>query len=122
MTYTDSHYIAVHTEDRSDDRAQVGTWNCFASEKRAQEFAELMARDGVTIAIEACDGECYGHDDGARSECPHAIAEPCAYCGSTPEYADRALVPDEGDDAEWTRLAEQHDVDCEWIATRAHRR
>lgn len=72
MTYSDNHYVVLHAGDRIDERAQIGTWNCFASAERAQEVADLMAHDGVTAIVETCDGECYGHEDAARSDCPHA--------------------------------------------------
>ena len=32
------------------------------------------------------------------------------------------LVPDEDDETAWSDLAKCHHPDCEWIATRAHRR
>lgn len=46
----------------------------------------------------------------------------CAYCDCEIEAPDRLTVPKADDDDEWTRLAEQHGPDCEWIRTRAHRR
>jgi hypothetical protein len=44
----------------------------------------------------------------------------CADCGR--EHALTDGVPDADDDEAWGKLAAEHDNDCEWIATRAHRR
>lgn len=43
----------------------------------------------------------------------------CAYCRREVVAGE---VPDPDDDAAWEELADQHDDDCEWVATRAHRR
>jgi hypothetical protein len=45
----------------------------------------------------------------------------CIYCQSYIEAGDFAAVPDMDDGGEWSRLATQHQPDCEWIYTRAHR-
>jgi hypothetical protein len=44
----------------------------------------------------------------------------CIYCGS--EVSDDSQVPAYDDHDAWDTLAVEHDVDCEWIRTRAHRR
>lgn len=44
--------------------------------------------------------------------------EKCIYCGY--EVEDNSLVPCYTDDEAWEELAEEHSLDCEWIATRAH--
>jgi hypothetical protein len=51
-----------------------------------------------------------------------AKAEPvyCIYCGA--EIENSQEVPAVQDDAAWETLARKHAEDCEWIATRAHRR
>jgi hypothetical protein len=43
----------------------------------------------------------------------------CAYCHAEIPFVDQA-PPAVDDDAAWARIAEQHGVGCEWIATRAH--
>ena len=43
----------------------------------------------------------------------------CIYCGR--RVVDNTIVPPRGDGDAWTELASEHDADCEWIATRAHR-
>ena len=47
----------------------------------------------------------------------------CAYCEreQADDYDEDAIVPSVHDDEAWAELAESHDADCEWIATRAHR-
>ena len=53
---------------------------------------------------------------------PDAHETECVYCGRDVETArEDAPAPSIADDAEWTRLGEQHSPDCEWIVTRAHR-
>ncbi|MDA0771073.1 MAG: hypothetical protein O2821_12765 [Chloroflexi bacterium] len=42
----------------------------------------------------------------------------CAYCYNLGTSLD---VPDVADDDMWDILAGEHDPDCEWITTRAHR-
>jgi hypothetical protein len=44
----------------------------------------------------------------------------CAYCSR--EHALPESLPDADDGKAWSELAVEHDDDCEWIATRAHRR
>ena len=45
----------------------------------------------------------------------------CIYCGATDlEHAGK--IPALADDEAWTEIAEEHRDDCDWIATRAHRR
>lgn len=60
-----------------------------------------------------------------------AVKTECAYCGrDVPGSAGGRDVPGSGDeqvpaladDGEWSDLAAHHSADCEWIATRAHRR
>jgi hypothetical protein len=48
--------------------------------------------------------------------------EECAYCGTEIVGADMGRVPELDDDEAWERIAAEHAPDCEWIATRAHRR
>jgi hypothetical protein len=43
----------------------------------------------------------------------------CTYCGAT-DCTDS--VPDVTDDAAWAALASEHNYNCEWIITRAHRK
>lgn len=57
-----------------------------------------------------------GGDFTARWEGTH-----CFYCHLDMD-TDGELVPEVDDEAEWTRLAAQHHLDCEWIQSRAHRR
>jgi hypothetical protein len=45
--------------------------------------------------------------------------EHCAYCGAEVPACE---VPEVGDDIAWTAQGEHHATNCEWIATRAHRR
>lgn len=46
-------------------------------------------------------------------------ADICAYCESvTP---DGTIVPAADDDELWALIAPEHDANCEWVATRAHR-
>ena len=44
----------------------------------------------------------------------------CHYCGYDAPEID--AVPDVNDDEAWLALEADHDPDCEWICTRAHRR
>jgi hypothetical protein len=44
----------------------------------------------------------------------------CTYCGRKHALPDG--VPEADDDEAWGELAAEHDDDCEWIATRDHRR
>jgi hypothetical protein len=47
----------------------------------------------------------------------------CVYCYTECSCSDCASeqVPAVADDAAWAKLARHHDVNCEWILTRAHR-
>jgi hypothetical protein len=63
-----------------------------------------MARTEVTMDTEMCE------------------FEECAYCGANIVGSDVGRVPAVDDDEAWERLAAEHDPECEWIATRAHRR
>lgn len=47
--------------------------------------------------------------------------EECMYCGAWIDAILVENVPPADDNEEWERLANQHHVWCEWIATRAHR-
>jgi len=42
----------------------------------------------------------------------------CIYCYSLTTPVD---VPTVGDDAMWDAIAGEHDPECEWVQTRAHR-
>ncbi len=59
------------------------------------------------------------HADVVIDERGRRVIE-CADCGR--EHALPDSVPDADDDEAWGELAAEHDDDCEWIATRAHRR
>lgn len=50
---------------------------------------------------------------------PRLQAGICAYCNTLVTH-DRD-VPASDDNEAWAHIAEQHDVDCEWVVTRAHR-
>ena len=43
----------------------------------------------------------------------------CDYCERA--ILDTTCVPGVADDAAWDLIAIEHDADCEWVATRAHR-
>ena len=43
----------------------------------------------------------------------------CIYCEA--EIQEPGDVPEIDEDCAWARLAEQHEIRCEWIETRAHR-
>lgn len=43
----------------------------------------------------------------------------CAYCGAM--HTPPETVPALDDDAAWSALADDHDSNCEWVLTRAHR-
>ena len=45
----------------------------------------------------------------------------CIYCGAAIESSAIELVPDVDDVEAWLALATQHNSDCEWVRTRAHR-
>lgn len=47
--------------------------------------------------------------------------EACAYCTSTVLTDQDNPVPAVDDDDAWAGLIGDHDDDCPWIATRAHR-
>jgi hypothetical protein len=53
------------------------------------------------------------------------LAEPatteCIYCGRTVSGTGEEPTPAVADDDAWAALAPQHEPDCEWITTRAHR-
>jgi hypothetical protein len=46
----------------------------------------------------------------------------CLYCNKLIDADLESDVPAVDDDDAWQALAREHDVDCEWIETRAHRR
>lgn len=46
----------------------------------------------------------------------------CAYCSSEIPADQSEIVPDIDDDDSWANLELSHAKECEWIATRAHRR
>lgn len=46
-------------------------------------------------------------------------ADICLYCERA--VHDRTIVPDIDDTYTWSALGLEHDDDCEWIITRAHR-
>lgn len=46
----------------------------------------------------------------------------CVYCDTELPKGSGKDVPKASDDEAWETLAEDHEPDCEWIATRAHRR
>lgn len=52
------------------------------------------------------------------SEITDALIE-CLYCGGL--VPEREQVPQVDDDDEWSRLAQDHSSECEWIITRSHR-
>jgi len=43
----------------------------------------------------------------------------CIYCRA--EVHDPDPVPDVDDDEAWAAIASDHEHDCEWVLTRAHR-
>ena len=45
----------------------------------------------------------------------------CVYCHAKVEDCIEDPIPSTGDDSRWAELAEEHESDCEWITTRAHR-
>lgn len=45
----------------------------------------------------------------------------CGYCGAVVLSDVDAPVPSIDDDAAWLDLTNEHNDDCEWTATRAHR-
>jgi len=45
----------------------------------------------------------------------------CIYCHHKISDKNAEIVPDVYDDDAWEELAQEHDPDCEWIKTRAHR-
>lgn len=46
-------------------------------------------------------------------------ADTCIYCQRA--VHDRTVVPAADDDETWSALSLEHDDDCEWVWTRAHR-
>ncbi|RLC85442.1 MAG: hypothetical protein DRJ03_11700 [Chloroflexi bacterium] len=46
----------------------------------------------------------------------------CLYCDMWIEKEISDEVPATDDDEEWAELAKHHEGDCEWVATRAHRK
>ncbi len=42
----------------------------------------------------------------------------CIYCGA---HVDETIVPDVDDDDAWEAEAQMHNLNCEWVLTRAHR-
>lgn len=44
----------------------------------------------------------------------------CEYCDS--DEITTVKVPAVNDDKAWARIASEHNPDCEWVETRAHRR
>ena len=68
-----------------------------------------------THSPETCDPDC------GCERCWNTAEMKCVYCHyMIPATDDRPPAVD--DDDEWERLALQHADDCEWCATRAHRR
>lgn len=45
----------------------------------------------------------------------------CIYCDREVPAPASEPVPDVRDDEAWEALAAEHEPDCEWITTRAHR-
>ena len=45
----------------------------------------------------------------------------CVYCDAAVTADTDAPVPANAADTAWAELASEHNEDCEWIATRAHR-
>ena len=68
---------------------------------------------GICANCFAIDGPCDAPGDASRG---YVDAE-CLYCYNPVGTLD---VPASWDDEMWEALAEEHDPDCEWIATRAH--
>ena len=48
--------------------------------------------------------------------------EECAYCGREIPTDGRDPVPAIDDDEAWVQEATLHSPECEWVATRAHRK
>ena len=83
-----------------------------------------LARWNATIEriLPAFDGEVDDAEEWLwnNGDCEARIdADICIYCDSL--CADRTIVPDVDDAPAWASLAPEHEIDCEWIATRAHR-
>ena len=64
-----------------------------------------LARLGIRCPAEPADAE-------------HEADVECIYCYSLTTPVD---VPTVGDDAMWDAIAGEHDPECEWVQTRAHR-
>jgi hypothetical protein len=52
------------------------------------------------------------------TDAQHEADVECIYCYSLTTPVD---VPTVGDDAMWDAIAGEHDTECEWVQTRAHR-
>lgn len=80
--------------------------------------SEDDARAAMAVAESGEDVQAYPEPDVRIDERGRRVG-PCAHCGCDVPVTD---LPDADDDAGWEELARDHDDDCEWVATRAHRR
>lgn len=91
---------------------------------------QMRSADDVRRAVESTgDVPADNVDAVVEALCPllraqgtlvERAVDECAYCSR--EVAAHGDVPALDDDAEWAERAKEHSPDCEWIATRAHRR
>lgn len=65
-------------------------------------------------------GELAG-EEGASAHDEALETSECGYCGAPIAPDRRAYVPAAWDSEAWGELAQEHNPDCEWIETRAHR-
>jgi hypothetical protein len=78
----------------------------------ARGYAQIRGLKWLARTYEYTDTELVAdYTDQAREE--------CAYCGADVLCEE---PPPEDDEAAWARIAQEHDPDCEWVLTRAHRR
>jgi hypothetical protein len=94
---------------------------------RAHCSAEREKREGTTMpSCLACEVNAEGwSSDSPPPLCSACESDACRevecdYCGR--DTIEAPVVPGPDDDGAWRDLARAHWPDCEWIATRAHRR
>ena len=93
------------------------------------EFLGQDATDGDLASYRAAvrrvqDSPRYAHEEDAaefvwNNGSIRFDAGVCAYCEAA--VSDYETIPGRDDDESWEELAPEHENDCEWITTRAHR-
>lgn len=84
------------------------------------DLRQILRREGKALEFDRADGEWNLYTVASADADANGRLSECAYCGG--DVTETYDIPAPDDSAAWARLAADHAADCEWVATRAHRR